>query len=110
MLLGGRQKMKPETMAELRELWALTLGLEDGFSSSAELPPKAHYTTGVLFYFDIKICSLLLDVKGYIPVLHYGKDDDSIASGLTTFLEKWAGSPPLGRCPCPPYLRFGNEW
>jgi len=88
MSLGGRKKLSPEALQDMKELWGATLGLDESFSSSAELPANSHYTSGVLFYFDIKPGCSVPGVKVYIPVRHYGKDDGSIASGLTTFLEK----------------------
>ena len=88
MSLGGRRKMNPEALAELEELWRAILGLHENFSSSAELPKDLHCTSGVLFYFDIKPGCSTPDVKVYIPVRHYGKNDGSIASGLTIFLQE----------------------
>lgn len=88
MALGGRRKIHAKALAELRELWSATLGLDENFSSSAELPFNSHETSGLLFYFDVKPGGSVPDVKGYIPVRHYGKNDQGIASGLTTFLAK----------------------
>ena len=57
-------------------------------SDEQDLPSLNHETSGMLFYFDIKPSSKLPDVKGYIPVRHYGKTDLSITDGLIGLLER----------------------
>ncbi|MCJ1306631.1 hypothetical protein MMC25_000274 [Agyrium rufum] len=86
--LGGRKILSPASIAEIKELWHVTLGIDADYPEQAELPSREHETSGLLFYFDIKPRSKLPDVKLYIPVRHYGKDDASIARGLLGFLEK----------------------
>ncbi|KAH7183657.1 tryptophan dimethylallyltransferase-domain-containing protein [Fusarium flagelliforme] len=86
--LGGRRPLSQVSIDEIRDLWRATLSLNDTMSDDEDLPSLNHETSGMLFYFDIKPSSKLPDVKGYIPVRHYGKTDLSIANGLIGFLER----------------------
>jgi DMATS type aromatic prenyltransferase len=86
--LGGRRPLSQVSIDEIRDLWRATLSLDDTRSDEEDLPSLNHETSGMLFYFDIKPSSKLPDVKGYIPVRHYGKTDLSIADGLIGFLER----------------------
>ena len=84
--MGGLRKIQPSALADLRELWRLTLNLSPDFSDTAELPRKDHQTSGMCYYFDIKPGSALPDIKCYIPVRHYSQNDLQVARGLSEFL------------------------
>ncbi|KAF5541977.1 aromatic prenyltransferase [Fusarium mexicanum] len=86
--LGGRRPLSQDSINEIKELWCATLDLDQDISDDGDLPSIDHETSGMLFYFDIKPSSHLPDVKGYIPVRHYGRNDLAIAHGLIGFLEK----------------------
>lgn len=88
LTLDNNINLVPETRAEIREIWRATLGLDEDFSDDAELRPCAHETSGILFYFDIRPRSQLPEVKCYVPVRHYARNDAAVASGLIEFLEK----------------------
>ena len=87
----GREIDDPDMehgLAELQELWILVLGLDQHFSSSNELTPNSHRTAGILYYFELKPGQALPVPKVYIPVRHYGKNDQNIAEGLLKYLKK----------------------
>ena len=75
-------------LEQLKELWHLVLGLDTGFSVEDDLPINEHQTAGVLYNFDVKAGTNVVDTKVYIPVKHYGKNDFEIAKGLILFLKK----------------------
>ncbi|KAF6834478.1 dimethylallyl tryptophan synthase [Colletotrichum plurivorum] len=87
MSVGGLREGVAEAEEELRRLWGLVLGLEEGFAAEGELRGNAHETAGVLFYFDVAAKAALPDVKVYIPVRHYAKSDGAAAEGLVAYLE-----------------------
>ncbi|KAF5642997.1 hypothetical protein F25303_6369 [Fusarium sp. NRRL 25303] len=86
--LGGRRPLSQDSIDEIKELWCATLDLDQDISDDDDLPRVDHETSGMLFYFDIKPSAYLPEVKGYIPVRHYGRSDLAIAHGLIGFLEK----------------------
>ena len=99
--MGGKIRGLEKGLEELQDLVKLALGLEKGFLSSAELPaskdysPSAldnfavdqHLIEGYMYYFDIAPGSPLPDIKFYLPTRRYGKNDLSIAQGLTQWLK-----------------------
>jgi DMATS type aromatic prenyltransferase len=85
--LGAKEPLNSASVASLRELWSLVLGLPKDFSSSHELPNVPHRTSGVLYYFEIRPNSDCIVPKVYIPVRHYAHNDLSIAQGLATYFQ-----------------------
>lgn len=79
-------------LKELRHLWQLVLGLKDNFNPEDDLPFKAHCTSGVLYYFEVHAGSWNIKPKVYIPVKHYGCNDEDIAQGLRAFLVSRKGT------------------
>lgn len=75
-------------MKELRKLWWLALGLDKEWPSSADLPSKFHYTSGILYNIDIKPGNTMPEPKVYIPMKHYSRDDLGAAHALTRFLNE----------------------
>lgn len=79
---------EPETiskgMRDLRELWNLVLGLQDGLD--LELPLKSHTTSGIAYNFEVNPKSNKINTKLYIPVRHYSHNDQVITEGLVGFL------------------------
>ena len=73
-------------LRELRLLWNLVLGLDDEFPSAQELPLKEHQTSGILFNFDVRAGIARPEAKIYIPVRHYGRNDQAVAQGLESYL------------------------
>lgn len=73
-------------LGELRQLWRLTFGLDNGFCSGEKLPFKGHCTSGILYCFEVRPGHIEITPKVYLPVKHYGRNDLDIAQGLATFL------------------------
>jgi DMATS type aromatic prenyltransferase len=87
MTMGGRLKGLGNTSrANLKDLWRLTLGLDEDFNERAPLPGKAHATAGVLYYYDIKAGDEAPESKVYVPVRHYAANDRDIINGLGEYL------------------------
>lgn len=89
MTLGGR--LNPMTKGhqdELRDLWWLTLGLNESVLESDELNPKVQETAGVLYNFDIIAQDSLPKPKLYVPIKHYAVNDLDAAQGLCEFLRR----------------------
>ncbi|EMD58956.1 hypothetical protein COCSADRAFT_41511, partial [Bipolaris sorokiniana ND90Pr] len=95
--LGASKPLDPASLASLRELWSLVLGLPEYFPSDQELPNVPHRTSGILYYFEIKPTSYDIVPKVYIPVRHYAKNDLSIAQGLATYFERRGHSATAGK-------------
>lgn len=98
MTMGGKITGVEKGLEELEELIKLVLSLPSDFGSSENLPATQgyavnhfaedqHLVEGYMYYFDIAPGSPLPDIKFYLPTRRYGKDDLSIAQGLT----KWMG-------------------
>ncbi|KAF2711257.1 aromatic prenyltransferase [Pleomassaria siparia CBS 279.74] len=86
--LGGRlQPWSNSSIHALRTLWKLTLSLNDAVSDADPLPSKSHRTAGIIYYFDIRIGASVPACKVYIPVKHYGQDDQKIATGFQKYLD-----------------------
>lgn len=90
MTLGGALKDTgiEASLAEVKELWRLVLGLDPEFSISDPLHAKNHRTAGVLYYFEFLPQQRLPQPKVYIPVKHYGGNDLEIAKGLSAWLNE----------------------
>ncbi|KAF2830744.1 aromatic prenyltransferase [Ophiobolus disseminans] len=87
MTMGGRlEGLKSTARANLKDLWRLTLGLDEHFDENAALPSKTHDTAGVLYYYDIKAGHEAPRPKVYVPVRHYAASDQNIVNGLGKYL------------------------
>ncbi|KAL9123288.1 MAG: hypothetical protein Q9187_000160 [Circinaria calcarea] len=101
MTMGGQIHGMDHALEELNELIKLTVGLDKDFPSSREIPASTAYApaalanfkdlpillSGYLYYFDVAPGSSVPDIKFYIPIRRYGKDDLQIARGLTRWME-----------------------
>ncbi|RMJ03547.1 hypothetical protein BHE90_013089 [Fusarium euwallaceae] len=89
MSLGGRVACPSpdfeEGMHKLRQLWNALLGTAN-VTDDTSLPYKGHRTAGVLYNVEFRRHKEMPNVKIYIPVRHYAKDDQHIARTLTAFL------------------------
>ena len=87
MSLGGRiDALTAVARQNLKDLWRLTLGLDEHFDENIELPSESHETAGVLYYFDIKAGNEMPKPKLYVPVRHYAPNDLAVARGLGEYL------------------------
>ncbi|TEY30762.1 hypothetical protein BOTCAL_0845g00030 [Botryotinia calthae] len=77
-------------LEELRKLWGLVFSCDED-SEAGYLPYKAHITSGILYYFEVRPGSSKVTTKVYLPVKHYAKDDLSAAKGLQTFFKERGG-------------------
>jgi DMATS type aromatic prenyltransferase len=87
MTLGRGSQLPEKSRQELKDLWRLTLGLEDTYPEKRDLPGIKHYTAGVLYNFDIQAKKPIPQTKLYVPVKHYASNDLVAAHGLGTFLQ-----------------------
>ena len=71
---------------ELQQLWQLVLNTKGDFNPKEPLPYKEYTTSGILYYFEVRPGSHTITPKVYIPVKHYGQNDEAIARGLETFI------------------------
>ncbi|KAF7588675.1 hypothetical protein BBP40_005332 [Aspergillus hancockii] len=86
------------SMQDLQSLNAALTGLETDFPEDAEMScvPKQYapgnnafvdLATGYLYYFDIAPGATLPDIKFYITLQRYGRDDLSSANGIMAWME-----------------------
>jgi DMATS type aromatic prenyltransferase len=101
MTLGGRINVQESQLQDLRELIAATLNLPADYPDDAEIPSSLTYDpiaketfaefpalfSAYIYYFDIAPGATLPEVKFYIPVRRYAKDDLSIARGIMSWME-----------------------
>lgn len=78
-----------KAIMELRHLWELTLFFKEHLSSGHVT--RSNYTSGILYYFEIRDQSEHVTPKVYLPVKHYGRNDLDIATGLGKFLKAQRG-------------------
>ncbi|PQE07246.1 dimethylallyl tryptophan synthase protein [Rutstroemia sp. NJR-2017a BVV2] len=77
---------------DLRKLWGLLFGCDSASGDSAgNLTYKAHLTSGILYYFEVRPESPKITTKVYLPVRHYAENDLSVAKGLQTFFKDRGG-------------------
>ncbi|KAG6324390.1 hypothetical protein E4U22_002134 [Claviceps purpurea] len=90
MTLGGQTPdLTQDAIDSLRELWCACFALPNNPSvTSKPLRSKEHRTGGLLYYFELRPGAALPTSKVYLPVRHYGKTDDQIARGLSSYLSK----------------------
>ncbi|KAF9873883.1 beta-ketoacyl synthase [Colletotrichum karsti] len=100
LTMGGMIKIDPVILDNAWELMKAVCNLPADFPRNKDLPRAPRYnvsTDGVdteglwgtfAYYFDIGLGrEELPDVKFYIPVCHYGADDEAIASAITNWME-----------------------
>ena len=92
MCMDGLATVKSDqAMEDLWSLWKSVLNHGESFSSSDQLQPNSHHTSGILYNFEIKANVPATDPKVYIPVKHYSANDRAVADGLTDFLSSRGG-------------------
>ena len=88
MRMGGRKSTQSDdAMTDLCSLWQSVLRYDDKFSTTEQLRPNEHQTSGILYNFEIRVGATTADPKVYIPVKHYGTNDHDIALALVDFLK-----------------------
>jgi DMATS type aromatic prenyltransferase len=86
MSLFDKNQNISKGIRELRDLWKLTLVPDEDFCATKDLPSTLHVTAGMLYYFEANPNSNQIATKVYLPMKHYGKNDQAVAMGLATFL------------------------
>lgn len=99
MTLGGRLTSTP--VEDIRELFLAALGLPADYPDSSEVAVADKFNPdsdkfvgtpgpppGMTYYFDIPPGAELPEVKLYIPVWRYGKNDLSVIEGTVAWMEK----------------------
>ena len=71
---------------DLEELWQLLLWSDKCYSPEKELRYNQHRTAGVLYYFEIRPGHAEPIPKVYVPVRHYGQNDEDVVEKLQTFM------------------------
>ncbi|KAF5011258.1 hypothetical protein FDECE_2611 [Fusarium decemcellulare] len=87
MTLGGLRTDIDDALDKFSALWDRTLDLGPNNSPESKLQSMDHLTSGTCFNFDVGSRSPLPDVKAYIPVRHYARNDLQAALGLLGYLE-----------------------
>jgi DMATS type aromatic prenyltransferase len=103
MTLGGRitTPHMAAGLADLHDLIKAVVGLPRDFSEDAELPAAPQWDSsrmakfgdmskllsGYLYYFDIAPANALPEIKIFIPVRYYARDDLSLARGITGWMK-----------------------
>ncbi|TDZ38114.1 Xanthone prenyltransferase A [Colletotrichum trifolii] len=99
LTMGGRINIEPELVEQTWGLMKAVCDLPAGFPRSQDLPKALKYNASIdgidtaglrgtfYYYFDIGIGrEELPDIKFYIPVCHYGADDEAIASATANWM------------------------
>lgn len=87
MTLGGRiEPMAPSVRESMEMLWRFALE-ESSLQLDHSLPEVRHRTSGILYYFELGEDKSAPVPKVYLPVKHYGKNDQAITEGISRFLE-----------------------
>ena len=103
MTLGGRITTPhlAAGLAELHELIKAVTGLPRDFPEDAEVPAGPQWDSsrmekfgelskvlsGYLYYFDIAPANALPEIKIFVPVRYYARDDLSLARGIMGWME-----------------------
>ncbi|KAI8944035.1 aromatic prenyltransferase [Xylaria longipes] len=85
MTLGSRVTLPgmDEGLNHLRELYRSLLDYSQSMTAdSVQLPVGDHRTAGILYNVEFKVGSSTPKVKAYLPVRHYGKNEEAIISAL----------------------------
>ncbi|EFQ36406.1 aromatic prenyltransferase [Colletotrichum graminicola] len=100
MTMGGIIEIASDMLAMIWDLMKAVCDLPDDFPQDKDLPRAPQYnpsTNGIdaiglwgtfAYYFDIGLGRGLPDVKFYIPVCHYGTNDQTIASATANWMKK----------------------
>ncbi|KAK1992231.1 aromatic prenyltransferase [Colletotrichum falcatum] len=100
LTMGGIIEIAPNMLAMIWDLMKAVCDLPDDFPPDKDLPRAPRYnpsTDGIdtvglwgtfAYYFDIGHGPEVPDIKLYIPVCHYGANDQSIASGTANWMIK----------------------
>ena len=75
------------SLDDLRDLWRLTLGLDEDFDPLKDLPTAHHFTAGMFYCFSARCGDALPVPKLHIPVKHYGRNDASVTQGLMAYFK-----------------------
>lgn len=99
MTMGGRIKGLEKQLADLKDLVRAVTSLPADFSDDADVPVEEQYhprtdgtigevpgQSGYLYYFDIRPGSKVPEIKWYTPTSRYGRDDETVAEGLTGWM------------------------
>lgn len=85
MTLGSRVTLPGmgDGLNHLRELYGSLLDYSQSMKAdSVQLPVRDHRTAGILYNVEFKVGSSTPKVKAYLPVRHYGKNEEAIISAL----------------------------
>ncbi|KAK2006473.1 aromatic prenyltransferase [Colletotrichum eremochloae] len=100
LTMGGIIDIAPNMLAMIWDLMKAVCDLPDDFPQDKNLPRAPRYnpsTDGIdtvglwgtfAYYFDIGIGRELPDIKFYIPVCHYGTNDQAIASATANWMKR----------------------
>lgn len=95
LTLGGRVKTSEESLQHLRSLIAAVVGVDSTYPEEEDVRPVVQESfidlpapvSGFGYYFDIAPGSELPAIKLYLPMHHYGKDDLTLAKGITGWMK-----------------------
>ncbi|KAK1983071.1 aromatic prenyltransferase [Colletotrichum cereale] len=100
MTMGGIIEIAPSMLDQVWDLMKAVCNLPADYPWNEDLPQAPQYnastdgldTVGLwgtfAYYFDIGVGRELPDIKFYIPVCHYGTNDQAIASATTDWMKK----------------------
>ncbi|KUL82979.1 hypothetical protein ZTR_10298 [Talaromyces verruculosus] len=93
MTLGGQisTHIQGALLESLKSIWCSVLSLEEK-DLDADLPVNNHRTAGILYLAELRPGCHVPKIKVYIPAKHYGKNDLSVAQGISTFLSSRGNS------------------
>lgn len=74
-------------LEELKDLWKTVFCLENGFDHHKQLHSRAHETSGMLYYLEVRPGTSKVTARVYLPVKHYGGDDWNTTLGLVDFFK-----------------------
>lgn len=93
MTLGGQisNHIQGSLLESLKSIWCSVLSLEEK-DLEADLPANNHRTAGILYLAELRPRCRVPKIKVYIPAKHYGKNDLSVAQGISAFLSSRGNS------------------
>lgn len=93
MTLGGQisTHIQGELLSSLKSIWCSVLSLEEK-DLNADLPMNNHRTAGILYLAELRPGCPVPKIKVYIPAKHYGKNDLSVAQGISRYLSSRGNS------------------
>ena len=100
MTMGGRITGVDTQLVELQGLIKAVASLPADFPEDAEVPVEERYhpkvggrvgevpgQSGYMYYFDIRSVAKLPEIKFYMPVSRYGRDNLTLAKGIIGWME-----------------------